>query len=85
MSQVFFKFRPDVSDDEQRSTLRVITAWPEVGGAGPLNPGAPTPDMRRTYFVQVHRDPETEGIADRLRGMPQVAIAQVPPQRRLVY
>jgi hypothetical protein len=85
MAQVFFKFRPEVTSDEQRSALNAITAWPEVGSAGPLNPDAPIPEMRRTCFVEVQRENQTEGVADRLREMPQVAVAQIPPQRRLVY
>jgi hypothetical protein len=84
MRSVTFTFHPDIPSEQQDHVLKQINSWTGVHTAGLLKPGAKNSEVRRMAYAYVKDDADNEDVLKRLSELPEVELASLPTERRLV-
>jgi hypothetical protein len=84
MPSVMLTLKPGLSDAAHQDVLRRVQALPGIRKAGPINPNAKTAEMRQFCKLLVDEGVELNPIIAQLKTFPEVAYAELPPQRSLI-
>ena len=82
--QVGFKFGNNVSSENKKNVLRCICSWKEVKSVQQVfeNTGVDLNDsMLNLYILFVKRSGQAEPILKKLRAIPEIEYAYLPPVR----
>ena len=83
MRAVTFSIRESVTPARRRTLLKEISAWPGITAGGFVDSTSKNKHVVRMGYAYIEEGTIAVDIVNRLKQVPEIESASVPPERRL--